>query len=284
VARELLPILTATENDLQRQTNLQQLAYRLRLPNGRALIDWAQQYMRQQAQVAPRSAHDVDSPSSSVTVAAAPTAAGESASAPTVRAIANEYYCLAMFLADPDLYAYVHRRFREVAARAGAARVLLNPLAAEDFTHADYRAIFSLLVEATAQHQEDLLDYLQARLPDDFGPLLENLLTAPLDAFEQRAPGNLRAEVQIIRLERDHSAQMMARTEGSQELRALELRAFELRRARLKSSGGELFHLQREAEGTLRERHEQQALLINQAVRVLDEAMRGLRAVQRAVH
>jgi len=92
VARELLPLLLATENNLQQQANVQQLAYKLRLGSGKTLLEWAAQHIkrasRQSASEQPRAS------------APLPTAShGE----------ALQEYCLAALLQYPNLLADVQR-------------------------------------------------------------------------------------------------------------------------------------------------------------------------------
>jgi DNA primase len=155
VARQLLPMLTASESDLYRKDNLQKLALRLRIGE-RDLLSWAQEQIKQarqqekrQEQRARRNRTDASSaaqstgqvdkngmPALDYESMAIPDDAGLEpdemfdgsmspvrrvpSPTPSVRTthskeVAIEAYCLRVLLLNPDLLYSVNRKFRQLA-------------------------------------------------------------------------------------------------------------------------------------------------------------------------
>lgn len=258
VARELLPLLLATENNLQQQSNVQQLAYKLRLGNGKGLLEWAALHLR-------RSAHQ-----------AAGEKTGEAVPLPTAsQGEALQEYCLATLLQYPNFLADVQRTFRQLANQHPEAEADLQPLCAADFTRPELRAIFEVFLQARAQYEEDWLSFLQAQLPLDLHPWLERLLQTRLALFEQAlrqaadlAPRALSKDIAALR-------EMNAlQSEEALHRAALLKHALELRLVRLRREGVELGYLLQEADEA-----RSQFYLRQQTIR-----LRAMRALVQAAH
>ncbi len=256
VARELLPLLLATENNLQQQANVQQLAYKLRLGSGKALLEWAAQHIK-------RASRQVTSEQPR-----------ESASLPTTsHGEALQEYCLAALLQYPNLLADVQRTFRQLASDEPTAEADLQPLCAADFTRPDLRAIFEAFLGARAQYDEDWLGFMQGHLPLDLHPTIERLLQARLELYEQRlrqapnlAPRALSKDVAVLR-------EMNASQSDEQLHRAaLPQHALMLRLARLRRECVELSYLMQEADEARAQTYLQRNARHLRAIRALTQA------------
>jgi DNA primase len=256
VARELLPLLLATENNLQQQANVQQLAYKLRLGSGKALLEWAAQHIKRASRQA------------------ASETASESAPLPTIsHSEALQEYCLAALLQYPNLLAEVQRMFRQLASEEPAAEADLQPLCAADFTRPDLRAIFEVFLRACAQYDEDWLSFMHRHLPLDLHPLVERLLQARLELYEQHlrqtpnlAPRALSKDIAVLR-------EMNASQSDEQLHRAtLPRHALMLRLARLRRECAELNYLLQEADEARAQTYLQRNALYLRAIRALMQA------------
>lgn len=264
VARELLPILVATENNLQEQTNIQQLAFKLRLDN-KVLMQWA---LEHRLKLTPRQTF-VKSPTAKSTSPAttdsnrdsvggignvpAPIAPGMDSATPpdpqpetkllSPAGAAVERYCLAVLLRNPGWLPGINRKFREVANSARVGDDVLGGLTPQDFSNSDYRAIFSTLLDAMAQFEIEPDAYLSQNLPYELQQHVNDLMLYPLERFEQTLSPLHTVEMQQVK--RDQ--QRMALTGGAeQELRVLQRHALDLRKARLRRENVEIQFLQRE--------------------------------------
>jgi DNA primase len=265
VARDLLPILVATENNLQEQTNIQQLAFKLRLDN-KVLMQWA---LEHRLKLTPRQSF-VKSPTAKLSPP--PTASGsheapaamggvpapiapgaDTASPPpdpkpetkllSPAGAAVERYCLAVLLRNPSWLPGINRKFREVANTAHVGDDVLGGLMPQDFSNSDYRAIFSTMLDAMAQFEIEPEAYLTQNLPYELQQHVNDLLLYPLERFEQTLSPLHTVEMQQVK--RDQ--QRMSLTGGvEQELRVLQRHALDLRKARLKRENVEIQFLQHE--------------------------------------
>ncbi|MCS6870479.1 MAG: DNA primase [Anaerolineae bacterium] len=266
VARELLPLLMATENNLQQQANVQHLAYKLRLGSGKALLEWAAQQQRLKRIDRPAADGKPSAPAQPNT--------GQAALTLTAHGEALQEYCLAALLQHPNLLADVQRVFRQLINENAAAESALQPLCAADFTRPDLRAIFEVFVRARAQYEEDWLAYLEAHLPAELQPVLEQLLVAHLEAYEQRLrsatelyPRALSKDVATLREQVSlHSDTVRHRT-------ALLHHVLLLRLARLRRESAELSHLMQEADEVRLRDYLRLSTVYLHAIRALSQAM-----------
>ncbi|GAB5490769.1 MAG: hypothetical protein Phog2KO_09840 [Phototrophicaceae bacterium] len=216
VAQNILPILTASENNLYTKDNIQKLALRLRIPE-RDLLAWARELEQIQASKKPKyrppapqklempplrdedefysnseepppltdydesyipdDSYDAQGDPYYEDIAPKPVRLPQLSSRSTSRV--TEAYCLRMLLLEPSTLAHVNRKLRELA---GNNQGLLNgPLAEfsiEDFSQGDYRILLDALQSAMRQNDAEPLDYLQEMLDDS---LLSELTTLLLD-------------------------------------------------------------------------------------------------------
>ncbi|MEL7675846.1 MAG: DNA primase, partial [Chloroflexota bacterium] len=157
-ARELLPILTATESDLQRSGNVQALARELRLDE-RVLIAWTQhrQSARTRAQPSLREQRRLAGRSAPL----------PSSSAPPGQSEQREGFCLGLLLQQPEWLYSANRRLRELQGNDAALAPALGPLCTEDFRRPDYQAIFRAVESWLYQDAEPLGTYLARVLPGE---------------------------------------------------------------------------------------------------------------------
>ncbi len=215
VAQNILPILTASENNLYTKDNLQKLALRLHIPES-DLLSWARELERIEASKKPKyrppaprklempplddgdefysnseeppppiaydDAYTPEDPYASDNIGAMPDTQPQrrqpqlsSRSASRV----TEAYCLRMLLLNPSTLAHVNRKLRELA---GDNQKLLNgplgELTIEDFSQGDYRILLDALQSALRQNDVEPLDYLQEMLDDS---LINEMTTLLLD-------------------------------------------------------------------------------------------------------
>lgn len=237
-ARELLPILTATESDLQRSVNIQALARRVRIDE-RVLLQWTQ---RRQA-AGTRAVPTVREQQKLAVRSSRKSSAGR-VSGPPGQSEAREGFCLSLLLQQPDRLFAARRKLREL--QNGDERLVgaLAPLNAEDFVRADYQMIFRAIEEAIFQDDHDPHDYLTAHLSPELQPVVEDLRQlATLEDFERGLPRALSAELQSIVREQ---ARINSLREPDTELFIQE--ALRLRHTRLEREARELFFLQQEAD------------------------------------
>jgi DNA primase len=226
VARRVLPILTASENDLYRKDNLQKLALRLRIGE-RDLIVWAAEQQAQQAQEQRRKSQAAQQPPKSTPSAAAipsydgdvpympppdydglmppdevwgqddlPPALPASAraglpagvtGAKTARDYPLEAYCLRILITQPEMLYTVNRKFRELAdGNAALGKTALGDLTHEDFQNGDYRALIQTFKMAVRQDELDIMIFLRQHLDAALLPALDHLLTDEADDVRER--------------------------------------------------------------------------------------------------
>lgn len=154
VARKLLPILTATENNLYRRDNIQQLALRLRFSE-QELLSWA-----------------VPQPAPGAPILL---------STPQQRAPEVERLCLRALIRHDQWWYEATRLLRSLAlSDTRLYECGLGPLTLDDFTYATYRHFMALHLEALAQYEADSVDYIEAHLDDALRSEWELLMREPL--------------------------------------------------------------------------------------------------------
>jgi DNA primase len=233
VARELLPILTATESDLQRNGNIQALARRVKIDE-RTLIQWTQRRQSASTRTVPtikdqRKMADVRP--QIVSVGALP---GQS--------LHGEPFCLQMLLQQPERLYAANRKLRELQGRDEQLSKVLGSLSAEDFSRTDYQTIFRVLEQSLYQDEVDTLEYLQAQLAPELAAAVVELQIDQLDIFQQRSGKMWATELQSILREQ---MRRNARPETTTGLFIQEV--LTLRYNRLERESHELYFLQQDA-------------------------------------
>lgn len=246
VARRLLPILIASENDLYRKDNLQKLALRLRIGE-RDLLVWAAEQQRIDRARPPRPApehraeptppdyppfDDLEPPPEEGDDAEPVVRAARPAGpAPTYEA-ELEKYCLRMLFQHPELFYHVNRKFRELAAEeTDLTRGPLAELAPDDFSRSDYRALMTTFRLGLDQDDMDMLDFARVQLDSRLHAVLDSVLLDEMDGLRNRLGNRMLAD---LAASLKQSGRRMAPFDMSAEMieKALRLRVQRLLRER----------------------------------------------------
>ncbi|MAS35938.1 MAG: DNA primase [Anaerolineaceae bacterium] len=215
VARRLLPMLLASENDLHRQDNIQKLAMRLHIAEN-SLLTLAAEQQRIEESRPPRRAYDepppdlppldygdLDAPpddEDSDYLDYSPVPRPAPPSRPKREVARWEADCLSGLLQDPDLLYQINRKLRELA---GTDLTLLNgPLAdfgVDDFSHSDYQILVQTFMVALDQDELAPLDYLREQLDDMLRQVLEEeILISDMDRLRPRLRHGLSADLAMV--------------------------------------------------------------------------------------
>ncbi len=181
-ARDILPLLMATESEFYRQDNIQKLALRMLIPE-RTLFQWAAA-QKQAAQkpkprpVQPSEVPEDDGPpprtdfgeapddlldDDEVQDAVLPARLPFELSADT----ALEAHFLHILFKYPALFYHINRKFRELAdGQEPMLRGPLNELCSDDLHNGGFRALMVAFLEALAQDELEPVDYIQAQVGD----------------------------------------------------------------------------------------------------------------------
>ncbi|HVO42480.1 MAG TPA: DNA primase [Aggregatilineales bacterium] len=261
IASDLIPILRATENQIQQDYNIQRLALRLRVDQ-RQMLDWATFQLKKSKELAaqPSDKEVAQRAEKTIQKKVAP-AAGTAVSKST---LAIEPYCLAMLLKSDRLYYDANRRLRELAAEFGGGTDALGPLVPGDFSRLDYQIIFESFIAALAQIDTDPIEYLREHLPHELQVEIEQLLVALLDAFGDTLYRSMHTDLRAIRKQYER--------EGEEE--GLVNSLLELRRARLKREGQELAFLQNESDLDKALEYSQKIKANSSALNIIERALR----------
>lgn len=219
VAENVLPILTASENNIYKQENIQRLALRLRIPEN-DLMAWAQelrrieqsrQQQRQRYQDKPPPVQDEYGASSEEPPPLSlnfdeddipPDFDDESEFAPQVRTPApkrrmlttsnispkTEADCLRVILYSPQSISLVNRKFRELAD--GNPSMLAGPLCEldpRDFGIEIHRTLLATIQEALSQEDSEMLEYLR----EEFDEILVEQINELMQDDEARIASSL---------------------------------------------------------------------------------------------
>ncbi len=206
VARRLLPILLASENDLYKNDNLQKLALRLRIGE-RDLLMWAAEQKQIAAARPPRPVQhaepefepepppfddeppDFDSPRQD----------RRGTAGDALHKAALEALCLRMLVRQPKLIYDVNRKFRELAGTNSAlADGALSDLGSNDFTRTSYRILMDQFLVSIAQDEQEPLEYLQTKLSVDLLDELEVVLADEWQDLRPRLRNGLLADLIIV--------------------------------------------------------------------------------------
>ncbi|MCB9436995.1 MAG: DNA primase [Anaerolineales bacterium] len=249
VARQLLPLLTATENDLHRHQNIQRLALRLRIAE-RDLVALVNARNATTAQRVPRATPHQNH------------RAAPSRNLPNGHAL--ERHCIASLLHQPAWLFSLNRKLREMAGSDPIAMPLLGPLHSADFSREDYRTVFKLI--ETANYQEDPYIFLSYEVPLE---IAEDIVLG-LEVFEKQASPLHTTELASILREVNHAV-------ADREQLAFLVAGLQLRLERLKRERNERYFFTSTNEQEVLETEEQENIrMYTRAQRLLEQAVREL--------
>jgi DNA primase len=284
VARQLLPLLLATENDLQQYDNIQRLALKLHLDE-RLLIQWSQRHTKRvvpppQQNTAQNNAQNTGAGKNSSTTASQKDR-GDNGSGGRAR----EHFCLAMLVRQPNLLYVANRRLREIGVKMTHGRHILGAVSPEDFTRSDLRAIFVTLERALAQEDLEPIEYLKQHLPYELSQEVDRLLVEELDVFKQRLIPSLHvqleAEVLAAQKKREWMLSPGVKASGSGFQHVLEQYILELRKLRLERENRELQFLQQEVDAEMEMEYNRRVWINRQALKLIDSAVKEAAQLQR---
>lgn len=211
VARRLLPILTASENNLYKRDNIQKLALRLHIGEN-DLLAWAAEQNAINASRPPRRAaqqapppdlppiDDMDAP---------PEEMDENGlvihTVPRARPISRdagrwEIDCLSGLLGEPGLFYHINRKFRELSGQNMA--LLAGPLAefgVNDFQSRDHQSLMGYFLEALEQDDLEPLAYVCSCIDEGLLQLVEEqILVKDVDRLRPRLRHGLSADLASV--------------------------------------------------------------------------------------
>jgi len=310
VAQQILPILTASENNLYTQDNLQKLSLKLRI-GVEDLMAWAQRLQpppQSEQRLAPvitddqaddglpplpyedelsgsavepplffdDAPHPVptrDSARPSPAQALRRLTAQQPALTGRHTSIAAERHCLRMLLKQPDLLFQANRLLRELAQ---TDPTLINgPLAdmnLDDFSQTEYRMIMQVLLRAIDQDELEPLEFVQAHLDQALVSDLTQLLITDVDDIHGQLGGRFGADFS------QHWTTFQRKTLPGLNVPTSVVRSLvHLRNQRLKRETEELMFLSNEAESRSdtheQLQHAQRGMLLMRARRRLADAL-----------
>lgn len=269
LAQRVLPLLTASENNLYNQENLQKLSLRLRISEA-DLMAWAAEIRRQEAARHQRKARQtppsqpVDAPPATNTPP--PGAADDVIPPPqyeddleydvippdlmqtvetpppeprlprlTSRDINRqaERYCLRMLVRNPDMLYQVNRKLRELAKNEpDLLQGPLGDLCVDDFSQSEYRAIMQVFSEALRQDDMEPLDYLRQYLDTELIDELERMLVQEEQELSNWVQNRMSADFRMILPQIKRFKLTTSQQTGDVMRRVLQMRANRLNRER----------------------------------------------------
>lgn len=240
-ALELLPLLTATEDNIQQLTNVQLLSHALRL-DPKTMVEWAlARTQRTQPPLPPPKKEDKWGGRSSrlrdKKVAPPPRYAASPVSL-AMRGRELEKYCLSSLLRDPQRLFEGNRLLREVGNTVSEEMSL--PLQVADFSQGDFQAIFALLEKACQQDEVEPLSYMLQHVDISLMEVIDEMLQEPLEVFARKASKLHVTELQSVQQEQNRR-QMGNRDE-------FPLLLLRLRRDRIQQESKEIYFLLTEAQ------------------------------------
>ena len=248
LARRVLPLLLASENNLYRQENIQKLSRRLRVSE-RDLMYWSRanapaERPKQPVDQQPEyweDEFDAIAPEAGEYEGRSNSAAAGSG---TRSARAIEPYCISLLLKNPNLLYMVNRKLRELAGDDDELlRGPLCELGVEDFTQSQYRMLMAHLQESMAQDDREPLEHLGTVLDADLRSEFEALLIEAPEAVSRSMRRNFQVDLNDIFRRRSFLARA-----GYSEQDELIGRALQLRLERLENERVEMQYLQEEAQ------------------------------------
>jgi hypothetical protein len=291
IARSLLPLLLASEDQLYTRDNLQKLALRLRIRE-QDLLAWGSEQEKIERAKAPRK------PAAPPPAAAPPMPPAELEplppppdwesdaewSAPVVTPAAPrkaadiresglELQCLRLVVREPMAYYAVNRKLRELAKdNRDLMEDALADWNADDFNHSDLRALMAEFLTALAQDELEPLDYLRLRADYALQISLDVILADDLMGMRNRVRESHVADMQQVW---DRNRRTVEAVNAQEQLieKALRLRARRLQRER-----EDLVFLQMDAlnqnDDDLLMRCTRNVKMLNQAQQLLDAELR----------
>ncbi len=291
IARSLLPLLLASEDQLYTRDNLQKLALRLRIRE-QDLLAWGNEQEKIERAKAPRKPAapppaaappmppadleplppppDWDSDaewSAPVVTPAAPRKAAD------IRESGLELQCLRLVVREPMAYYAVNRKLRELAKdNRDLMEDALADWNADDFNHSDLRALMAEFLTALAQDELEPLDYLRLRADYALQISLDVILADDLMGMRNRVRESHVADMQQVW---DRNRRTVEAVNAQEQLieKALRLRARRLQRER-----EDLVFLQMDAlnqnDDDLLMRCTRNVKMLNQAQQLLDAELR----------
>ncbi len=271
VARNLLPILTATESDLQRSGNIQALARRVRIDE-KTLMQWTQRRRAAQTRAVP-TMHE----QRKLAGQAATNHPGRAPHAKNAQpSVAHESLCLSLLLEQPDRLLVANRKLRELQAQEADPNLSLGPLSSQDFSQGDFQVIFDVLARALYQDDLDPLEYVFEHVPHELAERVDHLLTLSHEAVRRALPPQ------------DSPAAYLKTLPGVTTFTSFEIEALVLRRSRIERELQELYFLQQDTqdrqfeENTLTDYDYQERLrAYSRARRLITLTLRDLRGFSR---
>lgn len=218
LARRLLPILLASDNNQYSRENVQKLALRLvklkherRLTtlavNEHDLLAWAAEQQRVQQARPPRRFDNAppeppdwdDQPPLPDRAPAAPARPVPGARRPPRGETAlREAEVLRTLFDEPDAIYAVNRRLRTLAGTdPDLQRGPLRALEADDFSRSDCRALMATFQAALRQDEREPFDYLLATLDESLRATLDEIMTNALDTLRPRLQHGLGADLTV---------------------------------------------------------------------------------------
>jgi DNA primase len=277
VARELLPILLATESNMQQHYNIQRLALKLRIDE-RTLIQWTMQHQKRTVKgIVTRAPKNNPQQQQAATIATA-----KGTTAPTTEQANSplERYCLAALIVRSGLLSLANRKLREIVSGAPGARDALKSVSAEDFVRSDYRAIFTVLEEAFNQDDQEPKDFLEEHLPYELRNEVENLGVAQLTEFKQRLTPSLHAQLEAELEAARKKEGWMTSSPARIELEFVH-RIFELRKQRLRRENQDLYFLIKDADSDQEMEYNRKVIANRLALQLIDQTINQIALSQR---
>ena len=258
LARQILPILFASENNLYQQENIQKLARRLRISE-RDLLTWAGEQQPSESHANRRARSALDTDAGRLTDASPPPEYwdNDADDVPpdldddhhTARPVASsqgraiEPYCLSLLLQHPSLLVQVNRKLRELAGNDdGLLNGPLRELCVEDFTQSQYRTLMAYLQEAMAQDDMEPLDFIGKAIDDELVAEYRSLLVERPATVSNLMFGVFGVDMLDILKRRPLRGNVMLEMQNE-----LVSRALRLRMERLEQERFEMQYLQEEA-------------------------------------
>ncbi len=219
IARRLLPLLNASESDLQRRQNIQRLALRLRIPE-KDLLQWTvRKTSHQQIHRAPRAKptrhfpikgegqHDVNESPTSEPRRRMSGKIIPFQSAGQHSTVALERQCLSSLLQHPNWLFNANRTLREIGNGNNFAESQLGPLTNYDFSREDYRALFNLIEESNYVDEWEPLEYISQYAPPELVALIDDIRPSQLENTQLQASQWLKKEFKSIMQETGYDVQ-----------------------------------------------------------------------------
>ncbi|PJF40683.1 MAG: DNA primase [Phototrophicales bacterium] len=262
VARQLLPLLVATENDLTKRYNVQLLATRLRIPEA-DLLSLASAL--QQHQQRGTSIKTIVKPKKTT-----PTNNGHSSTS----GIGTERYVIARLLEHPDWLFVVNRKLRELAQEHEGLREFLTPIHTQDFSQEVYRVLYRLIEAASYAGESSPMNYIYSEAPYEISSLAETILqeTQP-QGFRKSSSTVHWSTAEMVSILR---AQDSSLYDESEILRDFVIRTLTLRLERIKNERNDRYFFLSTDYGILSNEDMALVSLYTQAQKLLEQTIRNL--------